>query len=58
MEETLTKRLGEFGGVARPDGLRPLISGLKRQLAALDHALAALERRRLVSFSSTPGETS
>lgn len=58
MEETLTKRLGEFGGVTRPDGLRPLIAGVKRQLAALDHALAALERRRLVSFSSTPGETS
>jgi hypothetical protein len=45
LEKSSQQRLDESSQVARPDGLRPRIAELIRQLTALDHALVALEKR-------------
>jgi hypothetical protein len=51
MEKTLKKRLDEFNGVTGAKGLPARIAELMRELTALEHACAALERRRAAALA-------
>jgi hypothetical protein len=46
LERSSQERLDEFSQVIQPDGLRPRIAELIRQLTVLDQACLALEQRR------------